>query len=45
MGMIKEVVVKYNSQENGCDILEPRYNGGFRCFYEKIINSVGGMNV
>ena len=42
---MKEVVVKYDRQENGCDILDPRNNGGIRMFDEKIDNSVGGMNV
>ena len=42
---MKEVVVKYDSQENRCDILDPRDNGDGIGFYKEIVNSVGGMIV
>ena len=41
---MKEVVMKYDIQENGWDILEPRYNGGISGFDEERVNSVGVMN-
>ena len=44
-GLMKEVVVNYDSWENGFDLLDTRDNGGARGLDEKIINSVGGMNV
>ena len=43
--MMKEVVVNYERQENGCDLLEPRYNGGVIGFDKESVNSVGGTNV
>ena len=43
--VMKEVVVKYDSRENVCDLLEPRYNGGVSSFDEESVNSVCGMNV
>ena len=44
-GVMKEVVVKYNRQENGYNLLEPRDNGGISSFYEEIVNSVRRKNV
>ena len=37
-------MVKYDIQENGCDILEPIYNGGVGGVDEESVNSVGDMN-
>ena len=42
---MKEVVVKYDSRDNGCDLLDPVDNGGIIGFDEESVNSVGGMNV
>ena len=44
-GAMKEVVVKFDSQENGYDILKPRYNGGVIGYKKVSVNSVGSMNV
>ena len=44
-GVMKEVVVKYDSRDNGCDLLDPGDNGGIIGFDEESVNSVGGMNV
>ena len=44
-GTMKEVVVHYDSREKGCDLLDPRDNGGISGFEEEIVNSVGSMNV
>ena len=44
-GMTKQVVVKYDSQENRCDLLDPRENVVVSGFDEEIFISVGGMNV
>ena len=43
--VVKVVIVKYDSQENRCDLLDPRDNGGISGFDEESVNSVGGMNV
>ena len=37
---MKEVVVKYDSQENGCDFFDLRDNGGVIGFDEESVNSV-----
>ena len=44
-GVMKEVVVNYDSQDNGYDLLEPRDNGGVNGSDEESVDSVGGMNV
>ena len=44
-GVMKEVVLKYEILENGCDILDPRDNGCVSGTDEEIVNSVGVMNV
>ena len=43
-GVMKYFMVKYDIQENGCDILEPIYNGGVGGVDEESVNSVGDMN-
>ena len=43
--MMREVVVKYEIQENVCDLLDPRDNVGISSFDKGIVYSVGGMNV
>ena len=44
-GVMKEVVLKYEILENGCDILDPRDNGFVIGIDEESINSVVGMDV
>ena len=43
--VVKVVIVKYESQENRCDLLDPRENVVVSGFDEEIFISVGGMNV
>ena len=43
--VIKYVVVKYDSQENGRDILDTRDNIDVISFDKESVNSVGSMNV
>ena len=44
-GVMKDIVVKYKSQENECDLLETRDNGGISVFDKESVNSADGMNV
>ena len=43
--VIKEVIVSYDIQPNGCGILDRRDNRGVISFEEDRAYSVGGMNV
>ena len=44
-GVIKNISVKYEIWDNGCDLLDPRDNRGTSGFYEEIVNILGGTNV
>ena len=44
-GMMKEFIVKYDIQEDGCDRLDPRDNGNVRRFGKERVNNVSGINV
>ena len=45
IGTMKEVIVKYDSQENGCNTLDPGDNGGVSGFDKESINIMGGINI